>query len=413
MAWKLPERLQKNRWGKSLWFALCTAILPVCFWFSIFDEVLYNKLVVMAGFAFFCIWLFLRNEHRKIFHLSLIDRFVIAMSLAVFLTTLRALDRMADYQTVAYTHIEELERLFAAAAIACFVYQYHRKAFQAGMQIISWIIWGTAIHELIVYLPKLSEAGYLTPSAIEEGLRFFHYENINFSVYRHPIPCATAFVIGLALPLVRRWRWLDLLLKLVYIPAIIIPYARSGWIGAAAVLLLVAFELIHKRYPKLGKWWIVILAVPAAAALFLYLWIFHFDSRGSSIGGMQNGRLQYWRYALTVLFPNTTITSKLFGNGFYTSIVMDQTPVAMPGFPAIDNGFITLFYEQGILGFAAVICLFIRACQSVWKIDQDRWYAIALIGAAVTGLFYEIQFWAQIGFLMAVLLSVFFGKTNE
>jgi uncharacterized membrane protein YsdA (DUF1294 family) len=62
------------------------------------------------------------------------------------------------------------------------------------------------------------------------------------------------------------------------------------------------------------------------------------------------------------------------------------------------------------MGFAAVMILLLRAVRSVWKVDEDRWYAIALIGGAVTGIFYEIHFWSQIGFLMAVLLAVFFGK---
>ena len=157
----------------------------------------------------------------------------------------------------------------------------------------------------------------------------------------------------------------------------------------------------------------MIIGVLAVAAVLLYIWIFRLDSRGNAIGGMQNGRIRYWIYALTVMFPERPLVSKLFGNGFYTSIVMDQTPVAMPGFPALDNGFVTLFYEQGIMGFAAVMLMFLRAFKSLWKVDSDRWYAIALIGGAVTGFFYEIQYWSQIGFLMAVLIAVLFGKVHS
>ena len=391
---------------RDMGFALCTVVLPVCFLLSIFDEVNFNKIVIMIAFAVFCFWLFGIREHQMIGRLSMVYRFVIAMAIAAFLTTLRASDLMADYEGIAYTHVEELQRLFAAAVIACFVYQYNRKAFRVGMQVISWMIWGTAVYQLYVYVPQLMGSGV----PIEETLRSLHYQYLVCSVYRHPIPCATAFVIGMALPLVYRWRWLDLILKVIYLPAILITYSRSGWIGAAVVLLLFGFEVVHKRYPKLGKWWIVIAAVPLAAAAFLYLWIFRLDSRGEMIGGLENGRLRYWRYALTVMFPARPWVTKLFGNGFYTSTVMDQTPVSMPWFPAIDNGFITLFYEQGILGFSAVMCLLYRALLSVWEIDEDRYYAIALIGAAVTGIFYEIQFWSQIGFLMAVMLAVFFGR---
>lgn len=107
-------------------FALCTVVLPVCFLLSIFDEVNFNKIVIMIAFAVFCFWLFGIREHQMIGRLSMIDRFVIAMAIAAFLTTLRASDLMADYEGIAYTHVEELQRLFAAAVIACFVYQYNR-----------------------------------------------------------------------------------------------------------------------------------------------------------------------------------------------------------------------------------------------------------------------------------------------
>jgi len=132
----------KGEWRESepaqrIWFVLCAGVLPVCFLFSIFDEVRFNKIVIMAAFAVFCIWLFGWKEHKSIGRLSLTDRFVVTMGIASILTTLRASDLMADFQGVAYTHIEELQRLFAAAVIACFVYHFHRKAFRAGMAVIS------------------------------------------------------------------------------------------------------------------------------------------------------------------------------------------------------------------------------------------------------------------------------------
>lgn len=394
-------------------FFVCAAVLPVLFLFSIFDERLFNKIVIMVAFAVFCIWFFGQKEHKMVMNLSLADRFVIVMGIAAFLTTLRASDIMADLQGVAYTHIEEMQRLFAAAVIACFVYKYNKKAFRVGMTAISWIIWFTAIYQLRTTIPQLAASGDGTVAALQANLLDMKVDFQSCSVYRHPIPCATAFVISMAIPMIWRWWWLDLLLKLIYIPSLIVAYARSGWIGAAAVLLLILFEVIHRRYPKLGKWWLAIIGIPAVVAAFLYFLIFRFDIRSGGIGGMQNGRLRYWRYALTVMFPERPLVSKLFGNGFYTSIVMDQTPVAQPGYPAIDNGFITIFYEQGIMGFIAVMLLLLRAVKSVWKVDEDRWYAIALIGGAVTGIFYEIHFWSQIGFLMAVLIAVFFGRAAD
>ena len=237
----------KGEWRESepaqrIWFVLCAGVLPVCFLFSIFDEVRFNKIVIMAAFAVFCIWLFGWKEHKSIGRLSLTDRFVVTMGIASILTTLRASDLMADFQGVAYTHIEELQRLFAAAVIACFVYHFHRKAFRAGMAVISWISWGTAVYQL-----------YESRFFSMEEMCFTALSVVVCSVYRHPIPCASAFVIGIAIPMVWKHWWLNLLLKLVYIPAILITYSRSGWIGTAVVMLLILFIIVHQRYLRMGS----------------------------------------------------------------------------------------------------------------------------------------------------------------
>ncbi len=410
---RLKGKGHTPNWLRCAWFVFCAAVMPVCFLLSIFKPVTFNSVVIMLSFVFFCVWLFAGKDHSDFLNISFVDRFIIAVVAASFLTTLRASDMMADFQGVAYTHIEELQRLIAAAVIAVYIYHYSKKAFYIGLLSISWIIWMTAVYQLYVYVPQLVNAGVNSIASLEANLHTLHYQYLVCSVYGHPIPCATAFVIGAALPLVWNHPWADLLLKLIYLPALYISYSRSGWIGFAAVLVLFAFGLFRKRHKVTGKWWIVIIAVPVLCVFLLYLWVFHLDGRAEMIGGTNNGRLRYWHYLLTVMIPERPLISKLFGNGFYTAIVMDQTPVAMPGFPAVDNGFLTLLYEEGIFGMIALVCLLWRAVCSVWNNDNKRCYAIALIGAAITGVFYEIQYWTTISFLLIILFAVFFGRKEE
>ena len=381
-------------------------ILPVCFYLSIFDEPLFNKTVIMIGFAVFCIYVFSWRKPEGT--VSYVDRFVILMVVAACLTTLRASDLMADQQGIAYTHIEELQRLLSAAFLSTYLYHRQKKAFRIGMYAVSWMIWVSAVYQLVHYIPVFQSLGPMdSVSAMEQHLQAVR----GCSVYRNPIPCATCFVIGFALPLVKwrqvRWtKWLDIALKVVYLPAVLITYARSGWVGFAVLAACLAFAAVKLKNGKIGKWWFLILAVPAATACLLYiLTVVHGKRLAGSVG-----RVKYWIYTLTVFFPARPLVSKLFGNGFYTSIIMDQTPVAMPGFPANDNAFVTIFYEQGILGFAAVMSLLWRAVKSVWRVDQDWAYGAALIGACATACFYEMHFWAQAGFLAAVLTGVFWGR---
>lgn len=396
----------KSKVFRVLIIALYAAILPICFYLSIFNEPEYNKIVIILGFWVFCIYLFTRESKSD--SLSMTDRFIVAVIVASLLTTLRASDLMADQQGIAYTHIEELQRILSAAFIGTFLYHRQRKSFRISMQIISWMIWITAIYQLYVLFPILKNLGTFDSfSAFENYMSVNRF--VHGSVYRNPIPCATVFVIGCALPLVQKWKWLNLLLKIVYIPAILGTYARSGWVGAAVLIALMLVETVKIKNKKIGKWWLLILAVPVGMAVFLFVLTVVFGKR---ITGSV-GRVKYWIYALTVMFPARPLVSKLFGNGFYTSIVMDQTPVAMPGFPAMDNMFVTIIYEQGLFGILAVLCLIWRAVRSVWDMDQERRYAMALICACVTGCFYEMHYWAQAGFLAAVLFGVFFGRRRE
>ena len=91
------------------------------------------------GFAVLCIYVFSWRKPEA--PVSYVDRFVILMVVATCLTTLRALDLMADQQAIAYTHIEELQRLLAAAFLSTYLYHRQKEAFRIGMYVVSWMIW--------------------------------------------------------------------------------------------------------------------------------------------------------------------------------------------------------------------------------------------------------------------------------
>lgn len=400
---KFKELLDSKGWKV---FTLCafSLILPVCFYLSIFDEPLFNKTIIMIGFAVFCIYVF--GWRKPTTPVSYVDRFVILMVVAACLTTLRASDLMAD-QGVAYTHIEELQRLLIAAFLGTYLYHKQKRAFEIGMRIVSWMIWISAVYQAYLYIPILTnkQAVYSLKS-LEETMSSARYYCV--SVYRNPIPCATIFVIGCALPLVRRYLWMDVLLKVIYIPGIIMTYARSGWIGMAVLVMGFLFEWTRMRDGKIGKWWIIIILLIPIITVFSIMYLTVIVGRRA--GDSSVGRLKYWSYALTVMYPARPLISKIFGNGFYTSTVMHLTPVVMDNQPAIDNAFITILYEQGLFGLLAVFGMLLRAVRSIWNSNETKHYALALISACATAFFYELHFWAQAGFLAAVLMGVFWGK---
>ena len=380
----------------------CTAVLPICFLLAVFYETLFNQAMIALGFVFFCVVLFSASWR---FETGLFDKFIIAAVAASFITTLRAADIFAD-AGAAYTHIEELQRIISAFMIASVLYHRQRRAFDRSMTIISWEIWLTMIYELVRHAQQLLQAeGIVSFSTFEKFL--IHLRNLKLyatiSFYRHPIPAMTVLLVGWAIPMVRGNKRVDFALKAFYIPLVILIYSRSAWLGAAALLGLVLLEGRREKGKSIGSFWIVIVAAMIAALGAIYYLMVVRGVRTSM------ERIRYWVYLLTTMFPERPLISKIFGNGFYTSVVMDQTPVANPGFPAVDNAFLTILYENGMVGFTAVVGLLIRALKSAWEVREERCYANALLAASVTAVFYEIHFWDQAGFLVAVLAAVFFG----
>lgn len=350
----------RSTWGK-IDFCLCTLILPACFLLSIFKEPAYNNVIIILSFLLLARILFLGGDKIS---LNKGDKLIILAIAAALLVMIYAADLMAS-QGQTYTHMEELERLFAAFFIGTYIYHHDRKAFQTAMQIIAWLIFVSAVISSIRFAMRLSQIPGVFDSVFSAERYLRDYRHMMTSVYRHHIPAGTAFVIGIALPLLRKHRVLDYVLKLAYLPALFFSYPRSAWIAFAVLVSIILYEEDRRRHNgKLSRLWWVIMAVLIIGMLLVLWYLTH--QRGDSFGS-SNGRIRYWKYLTFVLYRRLPVFSKLFGNGFYTSIIMDQTPVAMKGFPAVDNAYFTILYEQGLVGIGTVILFLLRALRRIWK----------------------------------------------
>ena len=387
------------------WF--CMLVLPGCFILSIFYETTYNKAIISLVFLLLIRILFGGADTIR---LNRIDKYIIIAITAAFLVTLYSADLMAD-QNVVYTHTEELVRIMAAFFVGVYVYQHDRNAFLAGLQIISWIILLSAVISSVQFAINLVGHPEITASVTTLESYLSYQPNMMTSVYRHHIPAGTIFVIGIALPLFREHRRLDAVLKILYFPALVFCYARSAWIACAVLMsILLYFADRRRHHGKLSKLWWIIMLVLVVGMVFV-MWVLT-RRRGDTFGA-SNGRIRYWKYLLTVMYRRLPIFSKIFGVGFYNSTVMDQTPVAMPTFPAVDNAYLTILYEQGLVGLIAVGAFLVRAAKSVWRRDERAYYAAAFLAASVSAVFYEIHFWAHVGFLMAVLAAMLFAEQKQ
>ena len=388
-----------------VWF--CVLVLPVCFTLSIFYETAYNKAIISLAFLLMIRILFGGADTIR---LNKIDKYIVMAIATAFLVTLYSADLMAS-EGIVYTHIEELERILAAFFLGVYVYHHDKAAFFEGMQILSWIIYLTAVISSILFLKNIAVNPEIFNSlgSLEEYLRNQYFAMT--SVYRHHVPAGTIFIIGMALPLFHKNRKLDGILKLLYLPALFFCYARSAWIAFAVLVGIYLYFLDRKIHNgKLSKlWWVTTIGFIAGMVLLMGV----LSMRRGETFGASNGRIRYWKYLLTVMYRRLPIFSKIFGVGFYNSTVMDQTPVAMPTYPAVDNAYLTILYEQGLVGLIAVGAFLVRAAKSVWRRDERACYAAAFLAASVSAVFYEIHFWAHVGFLMAVLAAMLFAEQRQ
>lgn len=382
-------------------------VLPGCFILSIFYETTYNKAIISLVFLLLIRILFGGADTIR---LNGIDKYIVIAIATAFLVTLYSADLMAS-EGIAYTHIEELERILAAFFGGVYVYHHDKASFFKGMQILSWIIYLTAVISSILFLKNIAVNPEIFNSlgSLEEYLRNQYFAMT--SVYRHHVPAGTIFIIGMALPLFHNNRKIDGILKLLYLPALFFCYARSAWIAFAVLVGIYSYFLDRKIHNgKLSKlWWMTTIGFIAGMILLMGV----LSMRRGETFGASNGRIRYWKYLLTVMYRRLPIFSKIFGVGFYNSTVMDQTPVAMPTYPAVDNAYLTILYEQGLVGLIAVGAFLVRAARSVWRRDERAYYAAAFLAASVSAVFYEIHFWAHVGFLMAVLAAMLFAEQKQ
>ncbi|RNE43142.1 Lipid A core - O-antigen ligase [Lacticaseibacillus paracasei] len=255
-----------------------------------------------------------------------------------------------------------------------------------------------------------------------------------FSVFGNALVSATVYT-GLFAIIVWSWPrgWKKYLSLFVVVVDIYSTQSRSAWIalavvGALSILkkisnLLRDGELMHY---KISVWWIF--TTPAAAiGLIIILLSGKFkplfgqiaERFGNSLSIGNSSDISNLQRVGTIdlilnQFQNSSFILKFFGHGNRsTATILAQNKIQIKNFTSPDNQYLTLLYENGLLGFIVILYPLVVA---FWTFIHEKVTSVkfsislVIISFACAFFFYEGLFWNSVGFLFAFYCAILFSK---
>lgn len=204
-------------------------------------------------------------------------------------------------------------------------------------------------------------------------------------------------------------KWGTILLFLVFV---FLTRSRSAWLIVGFYLLFAALSFLLSQ--KIRHWNYVVLALPFVA-IFL-AWLFASDlipmivSRFSELSvdssySQRSGAI----FFMLGKWVNAPLMW-LFGSGDNaSSIAMSETKIVIENFTIVDNGWVTLLFNFGLLGIISMVYLFIQPLLAM-KFGGDRRLCLCVfIGFSLTFCL-ELCFYETFGwFVPFALLLIFSG----
>ncbi|BCJ97362.1 O-antigen ligase family protein [Anaerocolumna chitinilytica] len=238
------------------------------------------------------------------------------------------------------------------------------------------------------------------------------------SIFNHPIICGCFLVITLILIIVyplKKYSYQIILVSIILV-AIVLTQSRSAWL-ATAISLLAYFVRFHKN--KINKKYLIYTCVFIGLIvtgtrifnhnLFFVIWSFIYNRLNGSFEAGEGHIVRIEIILNAVDYWKENIFSFIFGNGKnYGLLFMKNNPIHKFGTftwdSAVDNQYITLIFETGIIGLLFIINIILINVKRFVRANKEDKEGIAvslcLIGNSVCLFFFE-------GFNYPVLVLVF------
>lgn len=391
----LPVHAFISTWGG-------TAIGPLLVWKS-WKEIVLLALVPLV--AWLCI---LRPDIARALWRSWMNRLVLAY---VLLTIIMAFASQASFSAIIAGLLMNL-RFFAIFVLAQVIVASGAPwVLRLKKWLVPWLLITAAALSVgailqVTVIPKnfLAQFGYskatITPYVVVDqdptALRAF-------ATMRGPNTLAAYLLLPIALALILWWqdrkRWWAIGTAGLSVVALALTGSRSAWLGAAAMVALLAFVTLPRQ--KLIKWlkWGTI---PLVAIVVLVLWlattvpqvrlaIFHsgYGSMGSLTQGSSD---QHWKAAWSGI---EEVFDDPLGQGVGSAGPASfYNTSAAPVIP--EDYFVQIALETGLLGIALFIFISLATGQKLLRVSKDampRALLVSFIGINIINLF--LHGWAD------------------
>lgn len=195
-----------------------------------------------------------------------------------------------------------------------------------------------------------------------------------------------------------------LLFSVILIVALLLTKSRSAWI--IAVGLTSVYLIFQLKDPEYSKWNRIAILTPILLLLVYMLYRFGLFSVVESRFNELGTDVSYSQRSGAIEFIFHRFLSKPFfwltGNGYGSSrLSMLETTVEISGFSTVDNGFLAMLYEYGLLGLCSFVILLISAGISSFRSDCDLDLVLFSVSCVCCA---ELMFYCELGWWVPTVI---------
>lgn len=253
---------------------------------------------------------------------------------------------------------------------ALFIYSKKPKVYEKGMKMILSIIVISALYGIIEALVSYNVFEQYFAADYIRGYYGTALYRIA-SIFMHPIACGQVFLIGFWLAAFFYEKWKRVSCLIIIALGIYYTKSRSIWGGlvfSIAILMLVKMiEFLAKH--RIQKRKLIYIPFTVVCIYFLYK-MGVFDTIINSIyerimaasgSTSELARQSMSIYTLNYMIHNASVLQKMFGYGMDSSKSwIYKSGAFVKAYDAIDNSYLTIMYEFGLVGLLTFVILIIR-----------------------------------------------------
>lgn len=297
---------------------------------------------------------------------------------------------------------------------ALFIYGQRPKVYEKGMKMILSIIVISALYGIIEALVSYN---VFEQYFVADYIRGYYGTALYriASIFMHPIVCGQVLLIGFWFVAFFYDKWKRVSCLIIIALGIYFTKSRSIWGGlifSIAILVLVKMiEFFLKHRIQKRK----LLYIPFTMVFVYFLYkIGMFDTIINSIyerilaasgSTSELARQSMSMYTINYMIHDASMLQRLFGYGMDSSKSwIYKSGAFVKAYDAIDNSYLTVMYEFGLVGLLTIAILIVRKiiecfCKNKSTTKLNSASIMAIVACAIPLYFYDFYGWLPIYFL--------------